>query len=153
VAFRNGCGAERTARALRGRQRLYRLPAPDARGRVRAGIGPAGGRGRPPPQPSPLTMDLVKAALRNPHAVIVGVLLVAVLGTVAALRLPTDLLPQFKTPAVQVLTLYPGMPAEIVEKDMTTRLERWTGQSNGIEHQESRSMLGVSIVRDYFQPD
>ena len=38
----------------------------------------------------------------------------------AATRLPTDILPQFKTPAVQVLTLYPGMPAEVMERDITT---------------------------------
>src|SRR5881628_2521299 len=45
------------------------------------------------------------------------------------------------------------MPAEVVEKDITSRLERWTGQANGVALQESRSMTGVSIVRDYFRPD
>src|SRR5947209_6323033 len=69
------------------------------------------------------------------------------------MRLPTDILPQFKTPAVQVLTLYPGMPAEVMEKDITTRLERWTGQANGIARQESKSLVGVSAVRDYFLED
>src|SRR5438093_4112262 len=67
--------------------------------------------------------------------------------------IPVDILPQFRTPAVQIVTLYPGMPAEVVEQDMTSRLERWTGQSVGIEHQESRSMLGVSIVKDFFRED
>jgi multidrug efflux pump subunit AcrB len=62
-------------------------------------------------------------------------------------------LPTFKTPAVQILTFYPGMPAEIVEKDITTRLERWTGQANGVARQESKSLIGVSIVKDYFRPD
>src|SRR5262249_41326817 len=59
----------------------------------------------------------------------------------------------FKTPAVQILTFYPGMPAEIVERDMTNRLERWTSQANGIARQESKSITGVSIVKDYFRPD
>jgi len=96
---------------------------------------------------------MVRGSLKNPHAVIVAALTVVLLGGVAASRIPTDILPAFTTPAVQVLTLYPGMPAEVVEKDITSRLERWTGQSNGISHQESRSMNGVSIVRDYFRPD
>ena len=96
---------------------------------------------------------MVAGSLRNPHAVVVGALTVVLLGAVAVTRIPTDILPMFKTPAVQVLTLYPGMPAEVMEKDITSRLERWTGQSNGIARQESRSMNGVSIVRDYFRPD
>lgn len=54
---------------------------------------------------------------------------------------------------MQVLTLYPGMPAEVMEKDLTSRIERWTGQANGIARQESKSMVGVSVVRDYFNED
>jgi multidrug efflux pump subunit AcrB len=100
------------------------------------------------------TMWLVRLALRNPYAVLVLALGILVLGLFILLgpnRIPNDLLPQFKTPAVQILTLYPGMPAETIERDMNTRLQRWTGQSVGIEHQEAKAMLGVSIVRDFFQ--
>ena len=68
-------------------------------------------------------------------------------------RTPADILPTFKTPAVQVVTFYPGMPADVMEADITTRLERWTGQSNGVERQESKSMVGVSVVKDFFRPD
>jgi multidrug efflux pump subunit AcrB len=64
-----------------------------------------------------------------------------------------DILPIFKSPAVQVLTFYTGMPARGMEKDITNRMERWTGQSNGMKRQESRSILGASIVRNYFQDD
>src|SRR5262245_15002377 len=96
---------------------------------------------------------MVRRALDNPYAVVIGALTVLLLGFVAAGRIPTDILPTFKTPAVQILTLYPGMPAEVMEKDITSRLERWTGQANGVALQESRSMIGVSIVRDYFRPD
>src|SRR2546426_9189546 len=96
---------------------------------------------------------MVGAALRNPYAVTVGGLTVLLLGVVAITRIPTDILPAFRTPAVQSLTLYPGMPAEVMEKDITSRLERWTGQSNGVALQESRSMIGVSVVRNYFRPD
>src|SRR5713101_7832246 len=95
-------------------------------------------------------MRLVRFALANPSTVIVGVLAIIVLGVTSAARMPIDILPQFQTPAVQIVMFYPGMPAEVMEKDITTRLERWTGQSAGIARQESRSMIGVSIVKDFF---
>ncbi|MBI2923851.1 MAG: efflux RND transporter permease subunit [Planctomycetes bacterium] len=98
-------------------------------------------------------MGIVRLALKNPYLIIVLALGIGVVGVTAATRLPTDILPMFKTPAVQVLTFYPGMPAEVMEKDITSRLERWTGQSNGIARQESKSMVGVSIVKDYFRED
>jgi multidrug efflux pump subunit AcrB len=96
---------------------------------------------------------MVKAALKNPHAVIVLALAILVIGLTALFKLPTDILPTFKTPAVQIVTFYPGMPAEVMEKDITTRLERWTGQSNGIARQEAKSMVGVSVVKDFFRED
>src|SRR5881396_1631819 len=98
-------------------------------------------------------MGLARFALRHPHLVVVILLVIALLGTVSALQIPADLLPVFKAPAVQVVTFYPGMPAEVMERDITSRLERWTGQSNGVALQEAKSMIGVSIVRDYFRPD
>src|SRR5690242_2497959 len=96
---------------------------------------------------------MVKAALKNPYAVAVMALAILVIGATAITHIPTDILPQFKTPAVQVLTLYPGMPANVMEKDLTSRIERWTGQANGVEHQEAKSMVGVSVVRDFFNED
>src|SRR6266567_3709446 len=96
---------------------------------------------------------MVKAALKNPYAVIVFALAIFVIGVTAISKLPTDILPTFKTPAVQVVTFYPGMPAEVMEKDITSRLERWTGQSNGVARQEAKSMIGVSVVKDFFRED
>src|SRR5260370_1190992 len=98
-------------------------------------------------------MRLVRFALNNPYWVVVFTLMTVLMGGVCIKLLPKDILPTFRASAVQVLTFYPGMPAEVVEKDMTTRLERWTGQSNGIERQESKSMIGVSILKDFFRPD
>ncbi len=95
-------------------------------------------------------MWLVRTALRNPYLIVVLAIGVVVIGVTALTRIPTDILPLFKTPAVQVLTLYPGMPAEIMEKDITNRISRWTGQSNGIVRQESKTMIGVSVVRNFF---
>lgn len=96
---------------------------------------------------------LIRASLENPHAVIVMGLAIVVLGVLTVLAVPVDILPVFKSPAVQVLTFYGGMPAEGIEKDITNRMERWTGQGNGMKMQESRSILGASIVRNYFFDD
>src|SRR3989337_2128570 len=98
-------------------------------------------------------MWLLRSALRNPYFIVVMALGVLIIGVTAVTRIPTDILPLFKTRAVQVLTFYPGMPAEIMEKDITSRISRWTGQSNGIARQESKSMIGVSIVKDFFRED
>src|SRR6266849_1690718 len=98
-------------------------------------------------------MGLVRLALRNPYAVAVIALAILVVGLTTLARIPVDILPQFKTPAVQILTLYPGMPTDVVERDITNRLERWTSQANGIARQESRSLIGVSVVKDLFRSD
>ncbi len=98
-------------------------------------------------------MGLVRLALRNPYAVIVLCLAILVIGMTTLGNIPVDILPQFKTPAVQILTLYPGMPTDVVERDISNRLERWTSQASGISRQESRSLIGVSVVKDYFRSD
>jgi len=98
-------------------------------------------------------MKAIDVSLRNPYLVTVVVLAVFVVGITAMLRIPADLLPIFKTPAVQIVTFYPGMPPEVMERDIMSRLERWTGQSVGIERQEGKAMLGVSVVKDFFRED
>jgi multidrug efflux pump subunit AcrB len=98
---------------------------------------------------------LIRFSLRNWHAVTVFVLTLVFLGLVTILgnMIPVDILPVFKSPAVQVLTFYGGMPATNVEKDITNRMERWTGQTAGKRRQESRSIVGVSIVRNFYFED
>ncbi|HUE16294.1 MAG TPA: efflux RND transporter permease subunit, partial [Planctomycetaceae bacterium] len=94
---------------------------------------------------------LIRASLGNPYAVIVSMLTILVIGVLCLTVIPIDILPIFKAPAVQVLTFYSGMPATAVEKDITNRLERWTGQAANMSRQESRSIVGASVVRNYFQ--
>jgi multidrug efflux pump subunit AcrB len=96
---------------------------------------------------------LIRASLGNPHAVTVMVLTLIVLGGLSLTLIPIDILPVFKAPAVQTLTFYGGMSANSIANDITNRMERWTGQANGTSRQESRSIIGASIVRNYFQPD
>ena len=94
---------------------------------------------------------LIQASLRNPIAVTVMVLAIAVLGGLSAYSIPIDILPVFKSPAVQALVFYSGMPAASIEKNITARLERGVVQASGGRRIESRSIVGISIVRDYFR--
>ncbi len=94
---------------------------------------------------------MIRAALKNPYLVIVIALGIAVLGGYSYTKIPADLLPQFNTSAVQIVCFYPGMPPEVMEKDIMSRLQRWTGQSMGIEHQEAKAMQSVCVVKDFFQ--
>jgi multidrug efflux pump subunit AcrB len=96
---------------------------------------------------------MIQAALKNPYMVLVVALMILVVGVVSYQQIPADLLPIFKTPAVQIVTFYPGMPPEVMERDIMSRMERWTGQSVGIEHQEAKAMLGVCVVKDFFRED
>ena len=96
---------------------------------------------------------LIVASLGNPHAVTVFMLTIVVLGGLCITAIPVDILPVFKSPAVQVLTFYGGMPAGSMEKDITNRMERWTGQAAGTARQESRSIVGASIIRNYYRDD
>ncbi|MEB0249978.1 efflux RND transporter permease subunit, partial [Mucilaginibacter sp. 5B2] len=96
---------------------------------------------------------MLKLAFKNKYLVIVVCLLVAIISIVSLQKLPVDILPTYKSSAIQILTLYPGMPAEVMEKDITSRLERWTGQAEGVQSQESKSMIGVSILRNYYGPE
>ena len=94
---------------------------------------------------------MIRKFLSNPHLIVVAVLGIAVLGSYSYTKIPADLLPQFETSAVQIVTFYPGMPPVIMEKDIMSRLQRWTGQSVGIEHQEAKAMQSVCIVKDFFR--
>src|ERR687891_842607 len=66
---------------------------------------------------------LVRVSVFNPYLVIVLCLFIVVIGYVCLTRVPVDILPSYKTPAVQVLTLYPGMPTEFMDRTITNRSE------------------------------
>lgn len=93
---------------------------------------------------------LVSTAIHNPYLIIVVCLVVIILGVLALFNLPKDLLPSANLPAVQVISFYPGMPVKNVEQTLTARFERFTGQSIGLKRQESKSLVGVSIVKNFF---
>jgi multidrug efflux pump subunit AcrB len=91
-------------------------------------------------------------SIRNPYFIIVICVALLVLGVNAVVRMPVDLFPPINLPEVVVATFYSGMPPQDIETDITDPLERWFTLSSGIDHTESRSMLGVSLIKVFFQP-
>ncbi|HXJ42387.1 MAG TPA: efflux RND transporter permease subunit, partial [Bryobacteraceae bacterium] len=91
-------------------------------------------------------------AIRNPYFIVVLCLMIFVIGAAAVVRMPVDMFPTINIPVVVVATFYSGMPPEQIETDITSRFERFIKLGSGIEHIESRSLPGVSIIKVYFQP-
>ncbi|HUA15392.1 MAG TPA: efflux RND transporter permease subunit [Verrucomicrobiae bacterium] len=91
-------------------------------------------------------------SIRNPYFIIVVCLVLTVIGVTSLLKMPVDLFPAINLPEVVVATFYSGMPPEDIEVDITDPLERFFTLASGIDHMESRSLLGVSIIKLYFQP-
>ena len=92
-------------------------------------------------------------AIRNPHIIVVICLVLAIVGSTSLVRMPVDLFPNINIPVVVVATFFSGMPPEQVEADITGRFERFFTLASNIEHIESRSLPGVSLIKIYFQPD
>jgi len=91
-------------------------------------------------------------AIRNPYFIIVCCLVIAIVGTTVLARMPVDLFPPINIPVVVVATFYSGMPPEQIETDITGRFERFFTLGSNIDHIESRSLPGVSLIKIYFQP-
>src|SRR5574337_1387712 len=91
-------------------------------------------------------------AIRHPHLIVVICLIACVVGITSLVRMPVDLFPPIKIPVVVVATFFSGMPPEQIENDITGRFERFFTLAAGIDHMESRSLTGVSLIKVYFQP-
>src|SRR6201982_439493 len=91
-------------------------------------------------------------SIRNPYFIVVICLALLVIGVTSLARMPVDLFPAINLPEVVVATFYSGMPPQDIETDITDPLERFFTLASGIDHMESRSLLGVSIIKVYFQP-
>ena len=91
-------------------------------------------------------------AIRHPYFTIVVCLFICVLGITSLAQMPVDMFPPINIPVVLVATFYNGMPPEQIEADITDTFERFFTLGSGIDHMESRSMTGVSLIKIYFQP-
>ncbi len=93
---------------------------------------------------------MVRAALKNPYAVIAISLIVIILGVVSYQKMVVDIFPEINMPVVAVATFYKGMGPSEVEGAITLRLEQAFLQASYIDHIESRSLPGVSLIKIYF---
>ncbi|HEX4388491.1 MAG TPA: efflux RND transporter permease subunit [Steroidobacteraceae bacterium] len=99
-------------------------------------------------------MWIVKLALRRPYTFLVLAILITLLGVFSILRTPTDIFPNIKIPVVAAIWRYTGLSPD----EMATRLvlgsER-TAQTtvNDVEHVESQSLTGTSVVKYFFHPN
>jgi multidrug efflux pump subunit AcrB len=93
-----------------------------------------------------------KFALRYPFFIIMLCLVVMLIGVVNIASMPVDLFPKIEMPVVVVATFYNGMPPQQIEADITNTFERFFTLGANIDHSESRSLTGVSLIKIYFKP-
>jgi multidrug efflux pump subunit AcrB len=93
-----------------------------------------------------------KFALKFPYFIIMLCLMVGLVGVVNIVRMPVDLFPTIDMPVVVVATFYSGMPPQQIEADITNTFERFFTLAANVDHSESRSLTGVSLIKIYFKP-
>jgi multidrug efflux pump subunit AcrB len=93
---------------------------------------------------------MIQGALKNPYAVAAISLIVIIIGVVSYQKMVVDIFPEINMPVVAVATFYKGMGPSEVEGAITLRLEQAFLQASYIDHIESRSLPGVSLIKIYF---
>src|SRR6201998_2434088 len=96
-------------------------------------------------------MWIVKLALRRPYTFVVLAVLIFIVGPLAILRTPTDIFPNINIPVVSIVWTYNGFSAQDMANRITSNYERaLTSDVDDIEHIESQSLNGVSVVKIFF---
>jgi len=96
-------------------------------------------------------MWIVRLALRRPYTFTVMAILIVLMGIVTITRMATDIFPKIDIPVVSVIWSFPGVAPEEMEKRFVTVTERaMTTTVNDIEHIESQSYNGVSVIKVFF---
>ncbi|HSW26365.1 MAG TPA: efflux RND transporter permease subunit, partial [Burkholderiaceae bacterium] len=99
-------------------------------------------------------MSMVKLALRRPYTFIVMAMLI-VLGTpFTLLTMATDIFPEIDIPVVSIIWNYQGLPAQEMGQRIAGQSERsLTTTVSDIEHIESTSLTGITVIKVFFQPE
>src|SRR6201996_6825552 len=98
-------------------------------------------------------MWIVRLALRRPYTFVVLSMLIAFLGIGAAIETPKDIFPYINIPVVTIVWTYSGLTPSEMEGRVVTVCERaLTTTVNDMEHTESQSYQGISVIKVYFQP-
>ena len=98
-------------------------------------------------------MWIVRLALRRPYTFVVLAILIVLLGAFTIVRTPTDIFPNINIPVVSTIWSYVGLPPEDMSNRLVSMSERVAQTTvNDLEHTESQSLPGVSVVKYFFQP-
>src|SRR5262245_50962694 len=99
-------------------------------------------------------MWIIKIALSRPYTFIVLAVLILLLSPVVIARTPTDIFPNINIPVIAVAWQFTGLNPEEMEGRITTQYERvLTTTVDNVEHIESTTVSGQSIIRIYLQPN
>jgi multidrug efflux pump subunit AcrB len=98
-------------------------------------------------------MWIVRLALARPYTFVVMALLIVIVGVATILQVPKDIFPDIDIPVISVVWNYSGLPPEEMERRIVTNYERaLTTTVNDIEHIESQTLTGLSVIKIFFQP-
>src|ERR1700682_2549025 len=98
-------------------------------------------------------MWIVRLALSRPYTFIVLAILLFIMGPLAIMRTPTDIFPNINIPVVSIVWSFNGFSAEDMAQRITSNYERaLTSDVENIEHIESQSLNGVSVIKIFFHP-
>jgi multidrug efflux pump subunit AcrB len=99
-------------------------------------------------------MWIVEVALRRPYTFLVMALLILLATPLVLLKMPTDIFPEINIPVISIVWTYGGLSAQEIGQRITAVNERsLTTVVNDIEHIESESLAGFSIIKIFFQPN
>ncbi len=96
---------------------------------------------------------MTRSALKNPYAIVAISLIIIILGVVSYQKMVVDIFPEINVPVVAVATFYKGMGPSEIEGAITLRLEQLYLQASYVDHIESRSLPGISLIKVYFHPE
>ncbi|NBU88534.1 MAG: efflux RND transporter permease subunit, partial [Betaproteobacteria bacterium] len=99
-------------------------------------------------------MSMVSLALRRPYTFIVMAIMIVVASPFALLSMATDIFPEINIPVVSIIWNYNGLSAQEMGQRITSQAERsLTTTVSDIEHIESQSLAGISVIKVFFQPN
>jgi multidrug efflux pump subunit AcrB len=99
-------------------------------------------------------MSMVALALRRPYTFIVMAMLIVLATPLALLHMATDIFPEINIPVISIIWNYNGLPAEEMGQRIAGQTERSLSTVvSDIEHVESQSLAGVSVIKMFFQPN
>ncbi|HEX5660710.1 MAG TPA: efflux RND transporter permease subunit [Polyangiales bacterium] len=98
-------------------------------------------------------MWLVRVALKHPYTFVVMSMLIVLVGTLTIVRMPKDIFPDIDIPVVSVVWNFGGMQPQDLEQRIVNTFERnLTTTVNDIEHVESQTLTGISVIKIFLQP-